>query len=355
MSQTDPATATSVHPLETNPPLTPTLPPILDLPPGNPACRWRHSGWEDNRNRIYHSLQRTAQTERRLAAFAACGSAVFVQQRKADPTKYRLAGSGCHDRFCLPCAKRRAFGIQGRILDRLGKNQARFATFTLRTTSEPLAQSLDTLYRAFTQLRRLPLWRKSVTGGVAFLEIKWMPDTARWHPHLHCLLTGRYIPQASLKRDWLRVTGHSSIVDIRLVRSQNDAARYVTKYASKPFNTSYLFDPPRLDEALVALAGRRLALTFGDWRGYRLTPTAADSEWTTVGLLSDVLAAAEAGDPEALRAINALADDLLASLRGPRSPPLPATRRPLRTPSPQRAFTFTPAPIRASRSEHAEA
>jgi hypothetical protein len=344
--QTAPDTATSVHPLETSLPLTPRLPPIADLPPGNPACRWRHSGWADHRNRVYHALQRTGQTDRRLGAFAACGSAVFVQQHKDDPALFRLAGSGCHDRFCLPCAQRRAFAIQTRLLARLGRQPARFLTLTLRTGTEPLADSLDKLYRCFSQLRRLPLWRKCVTGGVAFLELKWIPETERWHPHLHCLIQGSFLPQASLKADWLRVTRDSSIVDIRLVRSQNDAAHYVSKYASKPFNTSFLFDPPRLDEAVVALAARRLALTFGSWRGYRLTPNPDESDWTTIGLLSDVCDRADAGDTEAMRALHAINQDLLHAITGPRSPPPTVHHRPRLSSAVQATMAFNARPLR---------
>jgi hypothetical protein len=60
------------------------------------------------------------------------------------------------------------------------------------------------------------------------------------------------------------------------VKNVEITGRYVTKYASKPLNTSFANSPALLDEALRALKGRRLCLTFGSWYGTPLTDAEDD-------------------------------------------------------------------------------
>lgn len=322
MSLVAPCVSSSVQSTESSVALPPPVPILAVCPARTPSCRWRHSGWADTRDLVYQALQRTHQTPSRQHAFQYCGSSVYVQQSLTDPAVYRLAGSGCHDRFCLPCSQHRSRVIAERVLARIRGQVVRFLTLTLRTDSEPLAVSLDRLYRAFGSLRRSPLWRDHVDGGVAFCEIIWMPQSRRWHPHLHCLIQGTYIQQSALRAAWLAATGDSDIVDIRLVRDDRRASRYVTKYASKPYNSSYLHDPELLDEAVVALKGRRLALTFGSWRGYPLVVPPSEVRWITIGQLDSVYAAAVAGDKTSRAAILALPAGLLeVLLHSCRAPP----------------------------------
>lgn len=315
----------SVHPPESNGSLGLTTPLRVEAPCDTPASCWRHSGWKADRDRVYRALQRTGQPPGRIAEFEACGDRVYVLQSRTDDTKFQLAGSGCHDRFCLPCAQTRSRTIAARTTAKIQGSEARFITLTLRTGSEPLTDSLDRLYTAFAALRRTHLWRSRVSGGVAFLEVKWFPETERWHPHLHVLTQGLFIPHGDLKAEWLRVTRDSSVVDIRLARNLNKVAEYVTKYASKPFNSSFLHDDDRLDEAVQALKGRRLATTFGTWRGYRLTTPLQDREWQVLGTLAQVYWQAKQGDQTSRLAIQSidgkLLDDLLPDERSPPPPP----------------------------------
>jgi hypothetical protein len=268
-------------------------------------------------------LQRTGQPTHRIEEFETCGDRVYVLQNKTDDSRFVLVGSGCHDRFCLPCAQCRSRLIARRVIGKIKGSEARFLTLTLRTGAEPLTDSLDRLYTSFAALRRSHLWRARVSGGVAFLEIKWMPETQRWHPHLHILVQGLFIPHADLKAEWLRVTRDSTVVDIRLARNHAKVGEYVTKYASKPFNSSFLHEQDRLDEAVLALKGRRLATTFGDWRGYRLTLPDDDREWHVLGTLQQVAWQAQQGDSVSRSAMASLDPKLLDDLLpDERSPPL---------------------------------
>ncbi|GAF79661.1 unnamed protein product, partial [marine sediment metagenome] len=229
------------------------------------STTFRHSGWVRSRRLVVEALCRTRQPESRKREFTNCGNHAYVLRSIDDPSVFRIAGSSCHDRFCLPCANERAHAIALNVSDHLRERQCRFLTLTLRSADEPLAELLDKLYRSFQALRRRAVWRKRVTGGVAFLEVKYNAAKDRWHPHFHMLLEGRYLPDTDIRRLWYQITGDSRIIFIKMVTSQLHATRYVTKYASKPFNNTFLARPNKLDEAVVAMKGRKLALTFGKW------------------------------------------------------------------------------------------
>lgn len=288
------------------------------------AVAFRHSGWEATRRRIFDAFFRTAQPTNRKSQFQYCGSCAYILRNVEDPDVYRIAGSCCHDRFCLPCAKERSHAISLNVLEHLSKRRARFLTLTIKSTDEPLTDLLDKLYTGFQKLRQTKLWRASVTGGVAFLEINWSPERNRWHPHLHILIEGKYIPQPKLKALWYHITGDSYVVDIRLVLNADQAAKYITKYASKPFNNTFLTRPDRLDEAIVALKGRKLLLTFGTWRGVTLLHTPSDGAWQNVGSLQTYIENAAAGDKHARSVLNSLTTQPLEPIYA-RAPPLPPT------------------------------
>lgn len=294
---------------------------------GRIALLFRHSGWQPDRKRIAESLTRTEQTASRKDAFCDCGSHAYVLRNVDDPDRYRVAGSACHDRFCLPCASERSSVIANNVVGIIDDREIRFVTLTIRCTSLTLTSSLDKLFQSFSSLRRVEPWRSSVSGGVAFLEITWSKRSQTWHPHLHCLVDGTWIDQKALKEAWLRITGDSYIVDVRRPANRDSVARYVTKYASKPFNTTYVRQRNLLDEAIVALKGRRLCTTFGTWRGKILTATPDDGTWEHVASLDSVIARAASGNDHC-RAIlasltNANLDDLYA-----RAPPAPKNRPP---------------------------
>lgn len=291
---------------------------------------FRHSGWQVDRLRIAEALARTDQPDHRTEAFADCGQAAYVLRSLDDPSQYRIAGSCCRDRFCLPCATERSYVIANNVTALVEQKEIRFLTLTIKTGDEPLTESLNKLYRSFQALRRRAIWTRNVFGGVAFLELKRSSRTHRWHPHLHCLIEGRWIEQAKLSSMWHTITGDSYVVDIRRPASNATVARYVTKYASKPFNNSFVRQPELLDEAIVAMRGRKLCVTFGRWRGELLTATPHDGAWEHVASLETVISKAASGDIEA-RAIMAVLTDADLSSIYERAPPW---HEPDRTPPP---------------------
>lgn len=285
------------------------------------STQFRHSGWVRERRLVFEALHRTRQANSRLREFATCGSHAYVLRSLDDPGIHRVAGSSCHDRFCLPCAKERSHAIAANCIERIEGRVVRFLTLTVRSETETLAELLDKLYTGLQRLRRRRFWSRKVDGGVAFLEIKWNADKQRWHPHFHLLIEGRYIPQQRLKELWLEVTGDSHIVDIRLVRDLSSAAQYVTKYASKPFNNTFVNRPERLDEAIETLKGRKLCITFGTWRGVTLARPISDGAWETLGSLDNMIRRAAHGDDECRAILADLTDLSLADLYARAPPP----------------------------------
>lgn len=316
-----------VHPPETN--VQQQLYPYPSL--GDQRVRWhldpletsnrsiifRHTGWQHDRRRVYDALKRTAQTSNRISSYLDCGSHAYVFQSLQDPEVYTLGGSTCHDRFCLPCGRERSRVIAGNVKLKLDGKPARFLTLTLRSTTEPLDDLLAKLTRDFSALRRTKLWRKRVTGGVAFLEVKWLAGTNRWHVHLHALLQGRYVPQQELSKLWLKITGTSDVIDIRIVEDEAHCTHYICKYASKPLDRTVVVVPLRLDEAVVALKGKRLCLTFGSWRGCKLTEPPESGTWIQLGTLDEIITRAEDGDDDAQHALDVLRVEYAPSTRAP--------------------------------------
>lgn len=308
------------------------------------ARTFRHSGWQHMRIRVYRALHATDQSIGRCNSFSECGHGAYVLRSLDNPNKYRLAGSTCHDRFCQPCASERSRTIATNVAARLGNDGCRFLTLTVREGADGLRPAIAHLYASFRRLQRKGLWKARVTGGVAFLEIKWNEPSQRWHPHLHCLLHGRYIPQRELSELWRAITGGSYVVDIRPCKGVQAITRYVCKYASKPLNMSYGTDFDRLCEALVATKGKRMCVTFGGWKSVLLTDHADEDGWEQIESLESMIARASGGDAEARSILHSLDDKateivlVLADKQKPRPPPIPDERKP----KPQQQFDFPP-------------
>jgi hypothetical protein len=176
----------------------------------------------------------------------------------------------------------------------------RFITLTLRCSHSTLKGQLDRLFDSFGKLRRRTFWKWHVKGGAAFIECKIGKNSGLWHVHMHILVEGDFIPQRELSSEWLEVTGDSSIVDVRKVENVGHAAAYVVKYASKGCDSSVYNAPSKLDEFVVAMKGRRLALTFDSWRGIKLNGEADPSVvWENIGSLDGLKSRASNGDDDA--------------------------------------------------------
>lgn len=274
---------------------------------------WIHSGWTHLRRRIGESLARTAQPVARLERFCTCGANAWVMVENATG-KAALRASYCHDRFCQVCSAAKARQYADRTAAAFADApRPLFITLTLSRDCGrgQLAAAVSRLQKGFADLRRLALWKDRVRGGVAFLEIKWSDKAGRWHPHLHVMADAKYIDQRALSDAWRAVTGDSFIVDVRRVSGLGQAVGYVAKYASKPLNSSFSTSPDLLDEAVLALKGRRLVIPFGVYY-HSFSDLESDNErsfdetWTCVGTFAALSILAASGDVDAQRIYAAL-------------------------------------------------
>jgi hypothetical protein len=270
------------------------------------------------RRRVLESMERLQIPGERLERFLRCGTEAWVYQSKLDPSRFRVCHNHCGDRLCLPCGQLRGFFLRKALQGKLASlpKPPLFITLTLAgQPDESLREKINRLYDGFSQLRRLKLWKGRIRGGAAFLEIKHSAKAGRWHPHLHILCDGNFLEQARLQEAWHAITGDSFIVDIRRANDTPGAANYVTKYVTKPIQADFASNAALLEEAIMALRGRRLCLTFGDW--YRIPLKGVNDEdltedpmddttWASIGSLESVLERAQSGDQSAAHALRCL-------------------------------------------------
>lgn len=271
----------SVHPLESTVGSENALAPGLN---DSKTYHFRHNSWAPTRRRVRTALAELAPSHvvslARRDRFEDCGRRSWIMQSTTDPTHFKFVTDHCRDRFCVPCGQHRANVISENLDRRLGPGPYRFLTLTLRHSDTSLSSQLTRLLKSFRRLRQRAFFKERVTGGSAFFEMKRTPDGRRWHPHLHVILEGRYLPHPLIKAAWLDITGDSYVVDIRLVRDRAYTIWYCAKYSTKPVPPSVVRDPHALTEAIVALSGRKLINPFGPWARWNLLEEPSDDDWT---------------------------------------------------------------------------
>lgn len=278
--QTASGSSARLVPLE-SPVEPPDIYPLVSPPPFalDPKPPFAHTGWANDRKRVLDALLHAEQSSSRIRAFVDCSSAAWVLRHRTDLSRFKFVANCCHDRLCQKCSGMRTATVRTNLLAFLDGRESRFVTLTKRHTDRPLTDQLDDLYKCFRRLRQRTLWKERVTGGCAMLELEYNHASRRWHPHLHILLEGDFIPLADLKKAWLDVTGDSHVVDIRRVKNDLGAARYLTKYLAKALPAHILRTVHLLREAVSALRSRRFLLTFGTWSKAKLTEPPSDDEW----------------------------------------------------------------------------
>lgn len=268
---------------------------------------FRHSGWATRRAQIWNGMCRTGTSNRRKEAFANCGSGLWLQKSE-DGQELHLSCNKCHDRWCIPCQNDRAALIREKVCRHMAERTTRFLTLTLRHSDTPLRDQIARLYRSFSNLRRRESWKAHVTGGCAFFEAKIAESDGLWHPHLHVILEGSWWDIKEICREWHCVTGDSSIAWIKPSDGTERMAHYLTKYVTKPADSSVYALPDKLDELIISLKGVRLALPFGAWRHLNIMEKPErDTKWISIASVEKLQLDAASGDTEAIRYLEAAA------------------------------------------------
>lgn len=250
---------------------------------------FRHSGWAAKREKIYAAMQRSGVSQKVLERFESCGSCA----RYAWATKEKrwvVIASYCKSRFCEPCMRSKQMIMAANLRRQLSARpigKYRFTTITIAHTDDPLTDQLQRLLSWWRKLRTSKLWR-SQKGGSYFIECKRGKD-GRWHPHMHLLTEGHFLPQAALSDLWSKLTGGSYIVDVRAVRNMNDVCMELTKYVCKGTSSNVWDELDTAIEWICASRGVRMCGTFGTWRNFKLTqPIETTGPLVFVGTLTEI-------------------------------------------------------------------
>lgn len=238
-----------------------------------------HEPYQATRDKLIRTLAADPYTvhRRQAARMAECGSRLdlFADPRtgKVDHWLHR-----CKSRLCPLCADKRGRQVAYKmipIVNAMGR--PRTIILTVKSESSHLEDQLRDLRRNFARLRRTPLWRKAVLGGVYTTEITINATTDRWHPHLHIIYDGAYIPHSQLRDAWHAITKCSQIVWIEEVRDRHNAVNELCKYLAKPPKTVTWTDR-RILEYARAVNSQRMVQCFGSVRRQEVPDTDLNPE-----------------------------------------------------------------------------
>lgn len=268
--------------------------------------KWRSSG------ELYYQVDQKHNTDY-LSKWDTCRERAWFARHR-DTGEVRVFSSACRLRWCSLCSDARRGYITHQVAEWLnGEQYPKFLTVTLKHSNAPLAHQIKYLYAGFKKFRQAKLMKDGVKGGVWFFQIKRSKESGQWHPHIHCVISGAYLPQGKLSRLWCKITGGSKVVDIRPIRDLEKGAAEVARYASTPADLTTL---PADDyvELFDSLKGRRACGTWGTARKVSLRQPKAEEvdKWQNVGSWT-VIYATQNREPASLMIINAwLTDEPLA-------------------------------------------
>ena len=206
----------------------------------------------------------------------------FVQHKATK--KLRVMSSRCKLRWCPICRDVSRMIVTHAVDDWLKvQKYPKMITLTLLHSDDPLQLQINRIYKAFQKLRRRAYFQRLITGGVWFFQLKWNSTTKQWHPHIHCLVAGKFLPHNRLKKLWHEITGDSYVVDIRPVKDLENASTEVARYATSPADITKMPYEQALD-VYYATKGRKICGSWGTARKCTLKPTPQDDrdDWCKV-------------------------------------------------------------------------
>jgi len=175
--------------------------------------------------------------------------------------------SSCGIVLCIPCwhkAAIRSFDEISPVVDSAARGRhrlhgIRFVDLTIRhRKGESLKSVHSRLMTNWQRLRRSKFWKSHVDGCILKREVTYGKNG--WHPHLHLLTVGRFIPatrsrarkgEENLSDVWKKITGDSTIVHIEAPRRTGyrgrELVQELAKYVSKPVAEDADGTPVRID------------------------------------------------------------------------------------------------------------
>jgi len=204
--------------------------------------------------------------------------------RHNESGKLRVQSSRCKLRWCPICRDVSRMIVTTAVDGWLQRQYfPKMLTFTLKHSDDDLFSQINRLYDSFKKIRQRAYFKQNVTGGVWFFQLKLNPQTEQWHPHIHCLVAGKFLKHSRLSELWHKITGDSFVVDVRPVKDLDNASTEVARYATSPADlTKMSFE--QAWNVFDATEGKRICGTWGNAKGMVLRPTPADDsdEWSKI-------------------------------------------------------------------------
>ncbi len=198
--------------------------------------------------------------------------------------KLRVQSSRCKLRWCPICRDVSRMIVTKAVEEWLAnQDYPKMITLTLSHSDDELSLQIKRLYKCFQKLRTRVYFRKLITGGVWFFQLKFNDSTQQWHPHIHCLVAGKFLAHNQLKALWHKITGDSYVVDIRPVKDVEACSNEVARYATSPADITAV-DLGRALEIYYATKHQRICGSWGSARSMVLRPQPLEDtgEWTKV-------------------------------------------------------------------------
>lgn len=188
----------------------------------------------------------------------------------------------CGDRTC-PICRRKWYGYHYEALKKIIKNwneDLRVMELTIKNIPDKdfSKKSVKYLRKCLNRLLHRKYYKNKIKGGFYFVHL-----TNRgqgWHPHLHIIYRGEYIPQGRLCQDWYEITKDSYVVWIRRSMGIKKALQYLF---------GDLLQKPKIRSEDVwkyneVLKGSRLIQGFGEYSktGFRepfICPVCGNNCW----------------------------------------------------------------------------
>ncbi len=233
-----------------------------------------------------------------------CTGAYF--ERHKESGKVRIRSNRCFIRWCPLCGKARQDFITNQVEEWISKQKhPKLLTLTVKHKDIPLAEQIAHIYLSFQKLRKRKFFKSGITGMIWFFQIKRSKLDGKWHPHIHALISGSYLPQATIRSEWLEITGDSEIVHIKPIKDAHRSASHTARYATEPCDLSKL-DIADSCEVVMALKGKRILGSTGNAKAvqFKAKSDGDIKSWVVVGSYSYVRYLIDSDD-RALKIYNA--------------------------------------------------
>jgi len=216
------------------------------------------------RNRIMDTLAHSPDKslQRQASTMSQCADSLhlYFSTERGEVREYIHT---CKARLCPLCGRRRSAHVAAQMLPMVSTmTRPRHLVLTVQSRHADLRSQLTDLVRWFKLLRRTSFWKQNVTQGVYTIEATINERTGLWHPHLHIIFDGQYLPVKRIQFLWHQITDGSEIVWIEEAYSKPGLVQELCKYIGKPQKSEHWTDT-QLCEYALAVRGARMVQTFG--------------------------------------------------------------------------------------------